>query len=166
MEASQAANLKATGKERVLVIALQGIQSGAKQLHKMLAEDGDPTTDFPLDGYLIGERLNLSRADLLQNATALIAKATADKLPGYDDPADIAKVQAALDAYRGSETESKTADSDQIGDTTARDQLIRTINIRRSAIQHAADAIWPYTEETSAGQRKAFELPLNRPLGL
>jgi len=166
VDAAQAANLKATGKERVLVIALQGIQSAAKQLHKMLAEDDDATTNFPLDGYLIGERLNVSRADLLQNAEALIAKATADKLPGYDDPADIKAVQDALIAYRGSETESDNADSDQVSDTTSRDKLMKTINTRRSATQHAADAIWPYTDEANAGQRKAFELPQNRPLGV
>ena len=132
----------------------------------MLAEDDDPATNFPLDGYLIGERLNISRADLLQNAAALIAKATADKLPGYDAPADIKTVQTALDVYRGSETESDTADSDQVGDTTSRDKLMKTINTRRSAIQHAADGIWPYTDEANAGQRKAFELPPNRPLSI
>jgi hypothetical protein len=34
-------------------------------------------------------------------------------------PADIAKVQEALAAYCGSETESVNADSDQVGDTTS-----------------------------------------------
>lgn len=132
----------------------------------MLAEDDDPNTNFPLDGYLIGERLNISRADLLQKAAALIGKATADQLPGYDDAAEIKKVQDALDAYRGSQSESDSADSDQVGDTANRDKLIKTINTRRSAIQHAADALWPYTDEANAGQRKAFELPANRPLSL
>jgi hypothetical protein len=37
-----------------LVTALQQIQSSAKQKHKMLDEDGDPATNFPTDGYLIG----------------------------------------------------------------------------------------------------------------
>ena len=46
-DAAQAANLKATGKERVLVIALQGIQSAAKQWHKMLAEDDNGTRCWP-----------------------------------------------------------------------------------------------------------------------
>jgi hypothetical protein len=53
-----------------------------------------------------------------------------------------------------------------MGDTTSRDKLIKTINTRRSAIQHAADAIWPYSEEENAAQRKAFELPQNRPLSM
>lgn len=83
-DTAQSANLSATGAERALVIALQGIQSAAKQKHKMLAEDDDPATNFPLDGYLIGKRLNRSHALLLQNADALIGKAKTDALPGYD----------------------------------------------------------------------------------
>ncbi len=75
-------------------------------------------------------------------------------------------VEDALEAYRGSETESANADSDQVNETTSHDKLIKTINTRRSATQHAADAIWPYTDEANAGQRKAFELPQNRPLSL
>lgn len=160
------ANKKADEKQGKLVQALHGIQSGAKQWHKMLAEDDDPNTNFPLDGYLIGERLDLSHDALVQNAEALIAKVKADKLPGYDDAADIKAVEDALEAYRGSETESENADSDQVGETTSRDKLMKTINTRRSATQHAADAIWPYTDEANAGQRKAFELPQNRPLTL
>lgn len=160
------ANKKADDKQDKLVQALHGIQSGAKQWHKMLAEDDDPNTNFPLDGYLIGDALDASRDDLIQNAEALIAKVKADKLPGYDDPADIQAVEDALAAYRGSETESDTADSDQVGDTTSRDKLVKTINTRRSAIQHAADALWPYTNEDNAAQRKAFDLPQSRPLTL
>lgn len=79
---------------------------------------------------------------------------------------DIQAVEDALAAYRGSEAESATADSDQVGDTTSRDKLVKTINTRLSAIQHAADALWPYTNEDNAAQRKAFELPQNRPLGV
>lgn len=75
------------------------------------------------------------------------------------DAAYIKAVGDALEAYRGSETESESAYSDLMGDTTSRDKLRKTINTRRSATQHAADAIWPYTDEANAGHRKAFELP-------
>ena len=164
-DTSQSANLSATGAERALVIALQGIQSAAKQKHKMLAEDDDPATNFPLSGYLIGTRLNRSHALLLQNADALLGKAKADSLPGYV-PAEIQKVEAALAACRGTETRSDEADAAQLGDTTARDTLLHKINVRRSALQHAADALWPYTSEDSISFRKAFLLPLSRPLSL
>jgi len=162
---AQAANMKATGKVRDLVIKLQGIQSAAKQLHKMLSEDDNPNTNFPLTGYLIGERMDDSRPELLQSAETLIAKAKADDLPGYD-ATEIATVQTALEAYRGSETESVEADSDQVDETTSRDKLMKTINVRRSAIQHAADGIWPYSDEDNAGMRKAFELSASRPLSV
>lgn len=75
--------------------ALHGIQSGAKQWHKMLAEDDDPNTNFPLNGYLIGGALDASRDDLIQNAEALIGKVKADKLPGYDDPAACSKTRSS-----------------------------------------------------------------------
>ncbi len=131
----------------------------------MLAEDDDANTNFALDGYLIGERLNPSRAGLLQNGAALIVKAKADDLPGYDTAA-IAAVQLALSNYRGLETGSDEADSEQVSDRIKRDALLKKINTRRSAIQHAADGLWPYTEETSTAPRKAFLLPPSRPLSL
>ncbi|MFN0104801.1 MAG: hypothetical protein ACKV2U_22290, partial [Bryobacteraceae bacterium] len=52
------ATLNASGSERTLLIALQGIQSAAKQKKRMLEEDEDAATTFSTDGYLIGQRLN------------------------------------------------------------------------------------------------------------
>ena len=49
---------EAKTKATDLAAALQKIQSSAKQKHKMLDEDGDPATNFPTDGYLIGTRLD------------------------------------------------------------------------------------------------------------
>ncbi len=165
-EAAQTANSNANAEERKLLTALQGIQSAAKQWHKMLDEDEDPSTNFPLDGYLIGPRLNPSRAVLLQNAATLIAKAHADDLPGYADAADIAPVEAALAQYRGLETDSDEADAEQSGDRVDRDALIKKINTRRSALQHAADGLWPFIDEGNTTQRVLFQLPLSRPLSV
>ncbi|MFZ4767835.1 MAG: hypothetical protein ACOYMN_23045, partial [Roseimicrobium sp.] len=142
-DASKAANKKASDKKTKLVQALQGIQSGAKQWHKMLAEDDDPNTNFALDGYLIGERLDLSHDALMQKAEALIVKVKADKLPGYDDAADIKTEEDELEVYRVSETRVREHGSDQVGDTTSRDKLMKPINTLRSATYHAAEAIWP-----------------------
>ncbi len=47
-----------------------------------------------------------------------------------------------------------------------RNDLLEILNTRRSAIQHAADAIWPYTDELTRPIRKSFEIPQNRPLGI
>jgi hypothetical protein len=132
-DASEAATAEAREAEKALVQGLQRIQSAAKQKHKMLAEDDDPETNFPLDGYLIGLRLNPSRTLLLQNAETIIGqgKATEDK--------GLSRV--------------------------GRDALAQKINTRRSALQHAADVIWPYTQDPNRPIRKTFELPLGRPMG-
>ena len=45
----------------------------------------------------------------------------------------------------------------------ARDNLVRKINARRMAIQHAADALWPYTDSDNTPTRRAFQLPPDRP---
>jgi hypothetical protein len=158
---SGAATLNAHGAERALLVALHGIQSAAKQKHRMLAEDDDDSTNFPTDGYLIGQRLNANRAALLQNASALIAKATADNLPGYN-PAELKKVSDLLTAYQSAEGEQQSAEGDRYADRIQRDALIKKINTRRLAIQHAADAIWPFINEANRPYRKAFQLPYTR----
>lgn len=98
-DSGEAATLNADGAERALVIALQGIQSAAKQKHRMFAEDDDAATSFSTEGYLIGKRLNAHRPSLLQNADAIIAKAAADNLPGYAAAA-LAAVAPSLQTYK------------------------------------------------------------------
>jgi hypothetical protein len=149
-----------------LFTALQQIQSAAKQKHKMLAEDGDPETNFPTDGYLIGVRLNGSRANLLQNAATLILRIKADNLPGFKTPEKIAAVETLLANYKGKESDQTTATRDKEITRLDRDDLIHILNTRRSSIQHAADALWPWSIEANRPIRKTFALPLNRPLGM
>ena len=157
-----AATLNADGAERALIVALQGIQSAAKQKHRMLDEDDDPATNFSTDGYLIGQRLNPNRAALLQNADTLIGKANADNLPGHD-AAGIKSVTDALQAYKAAGGDQQSADEGRGTDRDQRDALIKKINSRRMAIQHAADALWPYTAKSTRPIRKAFQLPQSRP---
>ena len=166
VEDSKAATSEATKAAAALHTALQSIQSAAKQKHKMRAEDGDPTTNFPTDGYLIGSRLNGSRAILLQSADTLIARATADSLPGYKTPAKIAAVSALLADYRGKSGEQQETTRDKEIARLDRDDLIHVLNTRRAAIQHAADSAWPWSLEAHRPIRKTFALPLNRPLGM
>ncbi len=161
-DASGAATLNAVGAERSLVIALQGTQAGAKQKKRMLEEDDDPTTNFSTEGYLIGLRLNPNRPALLQNADALIKKAKADSLPGYKTADSTKKVEDALAAYKATEASQSDTEADSATDRLERDKLIRKINTRRMAIQHAADGLWPYTEPANAPVRRLFKLPVDR----
>lgn len=149
-----------------LLAALQKIQSSTKQKHKMLDEDGDPATNFPTDGYLIGTRLNASRAVLLQSADSLILRAKADSLPGFKTAEKITAVENLLAAYRGKAgDQQETAKEKEIA-RLDRDELLHILNTRRSSIQHAADALWPHTIEANRPTRKTFGLPLTRAMGI
>ena len=159
---AQAETLHATGSELLLITALHGIQSAAKQKHRMLEEDDDPATNFSTAGYLIGRRLNPSRALFLQNAEALIAKATTDDLPGYD-AAGLQLVRDAVTAYTSDTISQHTSEETRAKDKLERDALLRKINSRRMAIQHAADALFPYTVKTNRPVRKLFKIPQSRP---
>ena len=163
---AQEATLESNQTAAALRAALQAIQSAAKQKYKMLAIDGDSTTNFPTDGYLIGGRLNGSRANLLQSAVTLIARARQDNLPGYKTPESIAAVEALLAQYRDDkDTQQETTRSKETA-RLDRDDLIELVNARRAAVQHAADAIWPWSLEANRPTRKTFSLPLTRPLGM
>ena len=130
----------------------------------MESEDDDPATNFQADGYLIGQRLNPNRATLLQNAATLLGKAEAEPLPGFKTPASIAAIEQAITNYKTATATAAEADKESADDRIARDALVRKINARRIAIQHAADALWPYTDEASGPVRKLFKLPPDRPL--
>ena len=159
----QPATLNASDAERALITALQGIQAAAKQKHRMLSEDDDPATDFATDGYLIGQRLNPNRATLLQNAAALQGKAATDSLPGYKTPESLAAIGKAIEDYQTATATQAERELDSEKDRIARDNLVRKINARRMAIQHAADALWPYTDSDNTPTRRAFQLPPDRP---
>jgi len=163
---SEQATLESNKTAANLHTALQAIQSAAKQKHKMLATDGDPETNFPTDGYLIGARLNGSRANLLQSADTLIARAKSDSLPGYKTPAQIAAVENLLEKYRDDKSAQQESNRSKEISRLTRDDLMSTLNIRRSAIQHAADALWPWSVESNRPTRKTFGLPLTRPMGM
>ena len=155
--------LNADDAERALITALQGIPAAARQRHRKLAEDDNPATDFATDRYLIGQRLNPNRATLLQNAAALSGKATTDALPGYKTPKSLAAIGKAIGDYQSATATQAERELDAENDRIARDNLVCKINARRMAIQHAADALWTYTDPDNTPTRKAFQLPPDRP---
>jgi hypothetical protein len=163
---SEEATLETSATATALYIALQGIQSAAKQKHRMLAIDGDPTTNFPTDGYLMSVRMNQSRAILLQSAETLIARATADNLPGYKTPESIKAIDDLLRDYREDKSAQQQTTRSKELSRLNRDELVELLNHHRSAVQHAADALWPWSIEINRPTRKTFALPLNRPLNL
>ncbi|MGL4400260.1 MAG: hypothetical protein ACRCXD_10360, partial [Luteolibacter sp.] len=140
-EGSKAATDLTSKAATDLVTGLQKVQSSAKQKHKMLDEDGDPATNFPTDGYLIGTRLNASRAVLLQSADTLILRAKADSLPGFKTAAKIKVVEDLLAEYRGKSGDQQEVLKEKEIARLDRDELLHILNTRRASIQHAADAV-------------------------
>jgi hypothetical protein len=158
------ATLQASGARRALVTMLQGIQSAAKQRQRMEAVDDDPATNFSTDGYLLNVRMNANRSILLQSAATLKSNAERDELPGFKTPADIQRIADAIQAYEEAGDEQNEGDAEAGEDRLSRDALLRRINARRIATQHAADSLWPYTEEASGPMRTLFHLPKSRPM--
>ena len=159
----QPASLNADDAERALLTVLQAIQAAAKQKRRMQEEDDNPATNFATDGYLIGQRLNPNRGGLLQNAATLQGNAATDALPGFKTPESLKTIADAIAAYKAATATQQEAEEEAGQDRIARDKLIKKINSRRLAIQHAADALWPYTAEDHAPARRAFKLPPDRP---
>lgn len=129
----------------------------------MLAEDADAATSFSTEGYLIGQRLNPNRSTFLRNAATLLGKAQTADLPGYKNPESLAAIERAISDHRNATATQQETDEDASADRIARDKLIKKINSRRLAIQHAADGIYPYTNDDFDPARKAFQFPLDRP---
>lgn len=155
------ATLNATGKQKLLLTGLHGIQGAAKQMQRLLEADGDTSTHFDTTPYLIGQRLNPNKATLLQNADTLIALAEAAALPGLDtSELDLIKIHLGddRDARDGQGGANEIAGTERM----ERDGLIKRINGLRIALQHAADRAYPYTDDTNDAARTAFHLPLDR----
>ena len=118
------------------------------------------------DGYLIGTRLDASRAILLQSGDTLILRAKADSLPGFKTAEKIKVVEDLLAASRGKSGDQQETLKDKEIARLARDKLLHVLNTRRASIQHAADAVWPHSQETNRPIRKTFGLPLTRAMGM
>jgi hypothetical protein len=111
-------------------------------------------------------RIQANRAVLLQSAATLILRAREDALPGYSDPATITAIETLVSDYRNERAAGADAIKTKELSRLTRDDLMDLLNAMRSAIQHAADALWPWSVETNRPIRKLFGLPLTRPMGL
>jgi len=94
---------------------------------------------------------------------AIITRLATDKLPGFTT----AKVKA-LGTLR--QTWVDAQETQALAETAALDSraelntMLKSIKDRRVAIQLAADAQWPHTDEENSGVRKEFALSPRRPL--
>jgi len=139
-----------------LIGGLQEVQKAAKQKYGR-------KNRVALAAYLVGKKLNGSRPNLLQTSQSIVEKIGDDTLPGFT----AAKIRG-LTTLRTKwiEANGKQVDSRSASLTTRAElkTLLKSIDERRAAIQTAADAEWPHTDQENAGSRKDFALPVNRPL--
>jgi hypothetical protein len=78
----------------------------------------------------------------------------------------VTAVETLLAAYRGHSGDQQESTKDKEPARLDHDQLLNILNIRRSSIRHAVDAVWPYSAEAHRPIRKTFCLPLTRPMGM
>lgn len=136
--------------ERICVI-----QTRAKRKYA----PGDPLRA----NYLLGKRIDTSRALLEASAQTILKSLATDTLPG-GKPADVASLAGALKAYQGVQS---IQSGEQANATSARLDYATTakeVATMRRQIQYAVDALWPAKNPSNAGVRVAFKLTPNRSL--
>ena len=154
--AAQTATAEEYKAAHVLLAGMQEVQKAAKQKYAR-------TNRIALGDYLVGEKLNGNRPNLLQTSQTFLSKLSSDTLPGIT----AAKV-TKLRNLRKSWVESRIPQTENIAAAqTARAELrtmLKSIEDRQVAIQLAADAEWPHTDEAHAAIRKEFALSPRQPL--
>ena len=142
----------------VLLGDLRDLQGAAKQAY----EKANP---LKLKEYLVGERIEQSRAILEESAGIIIAKANSERPAGVDT-AFILKSEGDLTLYNQEQTKQGSEQSSAHGMRAQRDSLLAVIMSDCRAIQIAADRAWPFSNKANAGIRKEFLLPLDRPFAV
>ena len=135
---------------------MQEVQKAAKQKYAR-------TNRLALGDYFVGQKLNGNRPNLLQTSQTILDKPAADTLPVITT-AKVKKLgtlrQGWIDA-KAAQTDSSTAAQSARANLRT---ILKSIEDRRVAIQLAADAEWPHTDETHAAIRKEFGLSSSKPL--
>jgi hypothetical protein len=156
--AQREATAVVTRTESTLIAALQEIQKAAKQKYAR-------TNRVALAAYFVGRKLNGSKPNLAQTSQTILEKLATDKLPGIT-PAKVKALEAARKAWMDA-TEAQSASQGAALEVRAEFKtLLKNVSDRRVAVQLAADAEWPHTEDEHNGVRKAFALPSRKPANI
>ena len=154
--ATQSATAAEGKAAHTLLAGMQEVQKAAKQKYAR-------TNRIALGDYFVGQKLNGNRPNLLQTSQTILNKLAADTLPGITT-AKVKKLgtlrQGWIDA-NATQTESSTAAQRARAELKT---MLKSIEDRQAAIQLAADAEWPHTDESNAALRKEFGLSPRQPL--
>lgn len=152
---SEVATLEGERAKQTLLEDLRKMQSAGRQLHQH-------TNPPKLKDYLIGENIVINRETLKTSAETIINKSNAERGPGIDTDFIVKTTNdlAAFEAKNASQlNESVTAQDMRV----QREQKVASIVRRGQTLKTAADRAWPYSNPASAGARRKFHLPANRP---
>ena len=157
---STTARKNATAEEKkaaeTLLAGLQEVQKAAKQKYSR-------TNRIALGDYFVGQHLNGNRANLLQTSQALLDKLGTDTLPGFT-AAKKTKLKNARQAWVDRNDEQQVHATAALTARAEIKTMLKSIEDRRIAIQLAADAEWPHTDEVHVGIRKEFAMATKRPV--
>jgi hypothetical protein len=140
--------------QEALEAALREVQKAAKQKYAR-------TNRIALGDYFVGQKLNGSVPNLTQTSQAILNKLAEDELPGFT-AAKIKSLKTARQSWLDSKATQSVASASAQTARAELNTLLKSIEDRRIAIQFAADAEWPHTDEANAGIRHAFELSPKR----
>ena len=84
-------------------------------------------------------------------------------MPGLK-PEKLTAASAALTAWKQADTDQHKAGEAQANLLNQLDAKVVEVNAKRREIQLAADTAWPPTDSASAPFRRAFKLPVNKPI--
>ena len=99
----------------------------------------------------------------MQTSQTLLDKASEETLPGIT-AAKIKALRTARQVWIDANTAQSENRAAAITQRTELNDLVKSIEDRKMAIQLAADAEWPHTEEVNAGIRTQFAIPTTRPV--
>lgn len=156
---NRTAHRGATAAEKV---AAKSLEAAMREVQKAAKQKYSSTNRIALRNYLVGQKLNGSRSNLGQTSQALVTQLSKDTLPGFTT-AKVKNLSTLRDAWvaaQETQTQAETAALDAHAEL--REQL-ESVEQRRRAVQLAADAEWPHTDDANAGVRKEFALHPHRP---
>lgn len=143
--------------------AADALLAGMREIQKAAKQKYARTNRIALRDYLIGEELNGNRPNLMQTSQTLLNKAAEETLPGIT-AAKIKALRTARQAWIDANTAQTENRATAITQRTELQELLKSIEDRKVAIQLAADAEWPHTEKASAGIRTQFAMATTRPV--
>jgi len=138
-----------------LIAALQEVQKAAKQKYAR-------TNRIVLADYFVGKKLNGNRPNLMQTSQTIVTRLGEDTLPGITT-AKVTKLKNLRAAWiAANQSQGESASAAQLVRAELRGML-KTISDRKAAVQLAADAQWPHSDESNAAVRREFGLSPRMP---